>query len=97
MGTSEYVTLIRKDNSPSSLSDCTDKPSSVYCQCKTTTFYFVSKYFFPWRIRNSPSLGYFVQRQGSSGLCVAMPKLNIKNVKKTLEGWLRFIEYVNLK
>lgn len=96
MGTSKYVTLIRKDNPPSSLSDCAGEPSSGYCQCEETIFCLVSKYLFPGGLEIPPnSLGYFVQRQGSSGLCVAVPKTNIKNVKKTLEVWLRFIECVN--
>lgn len=98
MGTSKYVTLIKKDNPPSSLSDCAGEPSSVYCQCKETTSCLVSKYLFPGGLDIPPnSPGYFVQRQGLFGLCVAMPKLNIKNVKKILEGCLRFSECINLK
>lgn len=86
METSKYVTLIRKDNPP---------PHQTVQMNLSQCIVSVKRPLFTWppsicslEDKKFPQtvLAILFKRQGSSGLCVAMPKLNIKNVKKALEG-----------
>lgn len=53
MGTSKYVTIIRKTNTHSSSCQTVQMSSTVCCLCEETTMLGLQE-FVPYRIRNSP-------------------------------------------